>query len=420
MANIIEKQGWRQPIKVSTRSGYIVSGHGRYEAALFIGAEAVPVDFQDYADEESELADLLADNRIAELADMDEQKLAELFAEINLEDMDLDLTGYTKENVEEIIELADLLIGNNDIDLDKADEEIPPPEDENISKQGDIWLLGNHRLICGDSTKAETYTALLGDELAQLIVTDPPYNVNYESKAGKIQNDNMSSSEFRSFLADVYKCLSDFAQPGAGIYVFHADSEGVAFRDELIKSGFLFKQCLIWVKNQFVLGRQDYQWRHEPCLYGWKDGAAHYFTGKRNLSTVIDETKRPDFESMSRPELIEFLECLYDDFDEVPSSIIYCDKPLTNDEHPTMKPVKLIAELVKNSSKPDWVVMDAFGGSGSTLIACEATGRKARLIELDEKFCDVIVKRYLKTTNKTDVTLIRDGKEIPLNKTGII
>ena len=233
-------------------------------------------------------------------------------------------------------------------------------------------------------------------------------------------NDSMDSDSFRHFLADMYSAAAAVTEAGAGAYIFHADSEGVAFREEFQRAGFLLKQCLVWVKNSFVLGRQDYQWRHEPILYGWKDGAAHYFTEQRNLSTVIDESGRPEVDSMSREEMAELLSMIYDEVDLMQTTVLYCDKPLRNAEHPTMKPTSLIAKLVENSSRPGWVVLDMFGGSGSTLIACEATGRKARMIELDPKFCDVIVKRYVAVTEKRDIVLVRDGENIPAEGTGIL
>lgn len=176
----------------------------------------------------------------------------------------------------------------------------------------------------------------------------------------------------------------------------------------------------MWVKNALVLGRQDYQWRHEPVLYGWRPGAAHYFTERRDLSTVIDESGRPNVDELTREELQELLSLIYDEVDMIDTTVLYCDKPLKNAEHPTMKPTKLVARLIENSSKPGWIVLDPFGGSGSTLIAAEATGRVARLIELDPKFVDVIVKRYVKTTGKRDITLLRDGKKIAVDSTGIL
>lgn len=358
----------------------------------------------------------MADNRIAEMAEMDEKMLREVFSVISEADISADLTGYSADDLSDIFKDVKL----DDIDFDEADENIPEVPEEPFTKEGDIWQLGPHRLICGDSTKQSTYENLMQGELARLIVTDPPYNVDYEGSAGKIMNDSMDSTSFRAFLRDMYRAAASVTADGAGIYVFHADGEGVAFREELQGAGFLLKQCLVWVKNSFVLGRQDYQWRHEPVLYGWKDGAAHYFTEQRNLSTVIDESGRPDIDSLSREEMAELLEWFYDEADSINTTVLYCDKPLKNAEHPTMKPTALIARLVENSSKSGWVVLDPFGGSGSTLIACEGTGRTARLIELDPKFCDVIVKRYVATTEKRDVTLIRKGVEVDIEQIDIL
>ncbi|NLH01170.1 MAG: site-specific DNA-methyltransferase [Clostridiales bacterium] len=347
---------------------------------------------------------------------MDSTMLAEIFNKLDLSEYDLDLTGYASDIRAEIMQC----LVEKAIDFNEADKIIPEIKETYITKPGDIWNLGEHRLICGDSTKPETYAKLMQGEFARLIVTDPPYNVDYEGAAGKIMNDKMESSAFRVFLRDMYASAAAVTKDGAAAYIFHADAEGVAFREEFINAGFLLKQCLIWVKNSFVLGRQDYQWRHEPILYGWKGGAAHYFAADRNLSTVFDDVYRPDFDSMTREELAEMLEQIYDAAEELESSVLYFDKPLRNAEHPTMKPTALIAKLVENSSRAGWLVLDPFGGSGSTLIACEGTGRKARLIELDPRFCDVIVKRYMQVTCKRDVTLERGGKRINVAATGIL
>lgn len=344
LAKIIEAQGWRQPIKVSNRSGYIVSGHGRYKAAQLLECERVPVDFQDYDSEELELADLLADNRIAELAEIDNNLLAEIFISIDLEN--IELTGYEESDIKDLIHE----FNGEAFDVDEADNIVPEPEDEPITKEGDVWILGNHKLVCGDSTRIDVYEKIMDGEEADLVVTDPPYNVDYEGTAGSIKNDNMEAGAFREFLSKVYSCLAAKTKNGGSIYVFHSDSSGQAFRSEMESAGFLLKECLIWVKNAFTLGRQDYQWRHEPCLYGWKDGASHYFTKERNKSTVFDFTKRPDFKNMSKDEIVEFLDLLYDEFDEMSGTVIYCDKPTKSDLHPTMKPIRLLVELIGNSS----------------------------------------------------------------------
>lgn len=408
----IEVFGYVDPIIINS-DGAVIGGHQRLSVLLDLGYTEADVAVVDLG-KADEKALNIALNKIS--GEWDNDKLAALLSELDVEGYLLENTGFNRD------ELAGLNITlqTDEIDMEKADEEIPGPPLVPFSREGDIWNIGRHRLVCGDSTKPETYAALMQGELAQLIVTDPPYNVDYEGGAGKIMNDSMDSASFRAFLNDMYSAAADVTAKGAGAYIFHADGEGVAFREEFQRAGFLLKQCLIWVKNSFVLGRQDYQWRHEPILYGWKDGAAHYFTEQRNLSTVIDESGRPDVDSMSREEMAELLSLIYDEVDMVQTSILYCDKPLRNAEHPTMKPTTLVAQLIENSSKKGWTVLDPFGGSGSTLIAAEATGRRARLIELDPKFVDVIVKRYAATTDKKDITLVRNGEEIPVGRTGIL
>lgn len=695
LAAIIKRQGWRAPITVSTRSGYIVKGHGRLLAAQYMEAEYVPVDYQNYNTDEEEIADLIADNRLAELSEIDNAMLAELFAEIKLDpDFDISLTGFTED------EYLELLGGLSEeaMLMDIAEDEVPELDEvsDPVTYPGDVWELGRHRLVCGDSTKADTYISLFGEkEFANLIITDPPYNVNYEGSAGKIMNDNMSTSAFYCFLRDAFEQMIENLLPGGAAYVFHADSEGRNFRNAFEDAGFLMKQCLVWVKNALVLGRQDYQWIHEPCqpagtmvrtpngdvpieqlkdgdrvlsfdtysstvkgfkdgyaiktaqreydgtlygiriglrqtwttdnhqfsvrfnpnttqiyctylmrkgdrwrvgisktydargfglkhrmiqekategwiidtfdsrsaaqiceqllavkygipythwetekgflkdtsqrtkddiewlyehldpvemnknaerlledygrsrkyplvnkqkmrqsysrrvtariescnlipdlmlipvpydkwdsqnnktfdwmpiqeiqwkpfsgtvyslavdthehyiadglvthncLYGWKDGATHYFVNDRSQTTVFKE-EPVDFTKMKKEELLKFIqEHLVKE--DIPTSVIYEDKPKRNDMHPTMKPVKLLSRLMANSSKKGWIVLDPFGGSGSTLIAAELTGRTARTIEMDPRYADVIVRRYVMTTGKKDVRLIRDGKEV--------
>ena len=408
----IEVFGYCDPIIINA-DGTVIGGHQRLNVLVDLGYTEVDVAVVNL-DKNDEKALNIALNKIA--GEWDNEKLSNLLLELDVEGYFLENTGFSKDELASIFADAD----GEFVDMEKADEDVPEPPYEPVTKTGDIWLLGKHRLICGDSTKNATYERLMGEERAQLIVTDPPYNVDYEGTAGKIMNDSMDDASFRAFLFDMYSAVAAVSEDGAGAYIFHADSEGVAFREEFQRGGFLLKQCLIWVKNSFVLGRQDYQWRHEPILYGWKDGAAHYFTDKRNLATVIDESGKPDPADLSREDLEELVSLLYDAVEEEPTSIIYCDKPLRNPDHPTMKPTKLVAMLVENSSKPGWLVLDPFGGSGSTLIACEATGRVCRTVELDPKFCDVIVRRYMQVTEKQDVVLVRNGKETPVKKTGIL
>lgn len=265
---------------------------------------------------------------------------------------------------------------------------------------GDVWLLGRHRLMCGDSTKEADVAKLMGGEQAHLLLTDPPYNVDYQGGTKdkmKIANDNMDDVAFVSFLTAAFNCAIQAMRPGAAFYVWHADSKGFEFRTALKEVGLTLRETLIWVKNALVLGRQDYQWRHEPCLYGWKDGAAHYFVDDRSQSTVIEDAG-VDYRKMKKDELLKLVLQLTDV--SVPNTVIYEDKPTKNDIHPTMKPVKLMARLIKNSTRQGELVLDLFGGSGSTLIACEQINRKCFTMEYDPKYCDAILDRWEKLTGE--------------------
>ena len=268
-----------------------------------------------------------------------------------------------------------------------ADEPVEVQE-QAVSARGDIWLLGKHRLMCGDSTNAEDAAKLMDGAQADLLLTDPPYNVAYEGATKDrltIQNDDMNDADFREFLCEAFRTADAYMKPGASFYIWHADTEGYNFRGACRDVGWQVRQCLIWAKNTFVLGRQDYHWQHEPCLYGWKDGAAHLWTGDRAQSTIMN-----------------------------------FDKPSRNGEHPTMKPVELFAYQVQNNTKAGNAVLDLFGGSGTTIIACEQLNRRGYLMELDPRYVDVIVKRYIGVTGKADVRLLRNGEEIPVENTGIL
>ena len=386
LAKIIQTQGWRAPVTVSTLSGLVVRGHGRLMAAQFLGLDCVPVDFQHYKSMDAELADLLADNKIAELAEIDSKMLAEVFQDIDPDAIDIDITGYSEEEYNDIISALMDATAPEPGELDE-DDVVEPPK-QAVSQYGDIWLLGKHRLMCGDSTKAEDADQLMDGAQADLLLTDPPYNVNYEGATEEhltIQNDNMKDEEFRQFLCSAFQVADDYMKPGAAFYIWHADTEGYNFRGACRDIGWQVRQCLIWVKNTFVLGRQDYHWQHEPCLYGWKDGAAHQWEGDRKQATTMN-----------------------------------FDKPQRNGEHPTMKPVALFAYQTQNNTKAGNVVLDLFGGSGTTIIACEQLGRRGYVMELDPHYVDVIVKRYIGVTGKTDVTLLRDGEEIPVEETRIL
>ena len=267
--------------------------------------------------------------------------------------------------------------------------------------------------MCGDSTDPKDVAALLAGDEADLVITDPPYNVAYGEKTeymsesgrgqgqDRILNDNMDDDKFYQFIYQAYMRAYEVMRPGATIYVFHAESSGLTFRQAFVDAGLKLSECLIWEKNSFVLGRSDYQWRHEPCLYGWKEGAGHYFIDDRTQDTVLLDEER-DLESMKKEDLITYIGQL-EEFFKDKTTVLYENKPARNDVHPTMKPVPLIGRLMKNSSKPKWNVLDLFGGSGSTLMAAEQLDRNAYLMELSEKFCDVIVKRWEEYTGKKAV-----------------
>jgi DNA modification methylase len=279
-----------------------------------------------------------------------------------------------------------------------------PENTKRRTKLGQVWQLGNHKLAIGDSTQASTYEQLLGGEQVDLVITDPPYNVDYHGGTDKemtISNDNMSDADFGQFLRKSYDRMIEVSKNGAPIYVFHADISGHIFRNEFVESGYLQKQVLIWVKNSFVMGRQDYHWQHEPILYGWKPGAGHKWYGDRNKATVIDDQQ--DISQMNKNDLLELLRA-ESDF----STVLRENKPKKNGIHPTMKPIILIAKLMSNSSLNGDIVLDPFAGSGSTMIAAEQLGRSARLIELDPEYADAILARWEFQTNQK-AELISEG-----------
>ena len=361
----IEQFGYVEPVIWNKTTGRVVGGHQRLKVLIDMGMTEVDCVVVELS-EDKEKALNIALNKIS--GEWDKDKLALLIADLQGADLDVSLTGF------EPAELDDLLnIGADakDDDFD-VDAELEKPT---FSKAGDIWTLGRHRLICGDSTKAETYNLLMGSTKANLVITDPPYNVNYEGSAGKIKNDNMADDAFYNFLLDAYTQMHSAMADDASIYVFHADTEGLNFRRAFADAGFYLSGCCIWKKQSLVLGRSPYQWQHEPCLYGWKKNGKHqWYTGRKETT------------------IWEF------------------DKPKKNGDHPTMKPIPLLAYPIMNSSMSNSVVLDPFGGSGSTLIACEQTDRVCYTVELDEKFCDVIVKRYIEQVGGSDeVSVIRDG-----------
>ena len=363
----IEQFGYVEPVIWNKTTGRVVGGHQRLKVLMDMGM--TEVDCVVVAmDEEKEKALNIALNKIS--GDWDKDKLALLIADLQGADFDVSLTGFEPAEIDALFKDT-LKDGVKDDDFDVGAELAQPT----MTKPGDIWTLGRHRLICGDSTKAETYDLLMGSTKANLVITDPPYNVNYEGSAGKIKNDNMADDTFYNFLLDAYTQMHSAMADDASIYVFHADTEGLNFRKAFADAGFYLSGCCIWKKQSLVLGRSPYQWQHEPCLYGWKKNGKHqWYTGRKETT------------------IWEF------------------DKPKKNGDHPTMKPIPLLAYPIMNSSMSNSVVLDPFGGSGSTLIACEQTDRICYTVELDEKFCDVIVKRYIEQVGGSDeVSVIRDG-----------
>lgn len=363
--------GFINPVIID-REYNVIAGHGRILAAKEEGIEEVPCVFVDYLTLAQKKAYILADNRMAMDAGWDEELLRVEVEALQAESFDVGLTGFDEKDIAELFAGEDGDAQDDDFDVD---EELQKPP---VSQSGDVWLLGNHRLICGDSTKEETYAVLMDGRKANLIVTDPPYNVNYEGSAGKIQNDNMENDKFYQFLLDAFLNMEKAMADDASIYVFHADTEGLNFRKAFSDAGFYLSGTCIWKKQSLVLGRSPYQWQHEPCLYGWKKKGKHQWYSDRKQTTIW-----------------EF------------------DKPKKNGDHPTMKPIPLISYPIKNSSMSNCIILDPFGGSGSTLIACEQLGRICHTIELDEKYCDVIVKRYIEQVGSADnISVIRDGKTI--------
>lgn len=407
----IEEFGYVDPIIIN-EDGTIIGGHQRCTVLKDLGYEEVDVVVVSL-DKQREKALNIALNKIT--GEWDELKLKDLLLDLDLGDYDITLTGFEQEDLVELVDnlAVDPEAMDDDFDGEAVLEDIVEPK----TKLGDVWKLGRHRLMCGDSTSQEDVATLMKGEMADLIITDPPYNVNYGDKAdmldtylqkghrnnSRIKNDNMDNESFYSFMLQIYQSAYEFMRDGAAIYVFHAESTGHIFRQAFLDAGLKLAQCLIWEKNAFVLGRQDYQWRHEPCLYGWKEGAAHYFINDRTQDTVILEDD-VDFEAMKKADLIAYIEDMHRKYKDQ-TSVIYENKPTRNDIHPTMKPVTLIGRLMSNSSKSGWNVLDLFGGSGSTLMAAEQLGRTAFLMELDEKFCDVIVKRWEEYTGQSAIRI---------------
>ncbi len=356
VAESIKEFGFKVPVVID-ENHVIICGHTRFLAAKSLNIKELPCVIATDLSPEQIKAYRIADNKTGEIAEWDYELLPIELSELQGMDFDLSLLGFDTSELEQLMNgTEDDVVTDGMTDPD----EVPEAPEEPVSKKGEIYQLGNHRLVCGDSIKSDDVKALMNGELADLWLTDPPYNVAYENDAGMtIQNDNMGDSEFLAFLISAFKNAVQVMKQGASYYIFHADSEGYNFRGACIVAGLKVRQCLIWKKDSLVLGRQDYHWLHEPVLYGWKDGASHSWYSDRKQTTVM-----------------EF------------------DRPKKSELHPTTKPVEMLIYLIKNSSKKGDLVVDFFGGSGSALIAAEQTDRKAHLMELDEKYCDVIRKRW--------------------------
>mgnify|MGYP001448020418 FL=1 len=359
VAMSLKEYGFRQPIVVDKKR-VIVAGHTRYRASKKLGLKKIPISVIDNLSNEQINAYRIADNRTAEESEWDSELLKMEIKELEAKDFKLDLLGFNEDQINDL--LFEEKQGLTD------EDEVPEAPEEPISKLGDIWKLGNHRVMCGDSIKIDTYAKLCNETKVDLYLTDPPYNVSYEGKTKDkltIQNDKQTDDEFIQFLSQAFVSADSVLKMGGAFYIWHSDSEGLNFRLACIEAKWKLRQTLIWSKNSMVMGRQDYHWQHEPCLYGWKEGSSHSWYSDRKQTTIIKH-----------------------------------DRPTQSKLHPTMKPVGLMEYLIKNSSKQEDIILDSFLGSGSTLIACEKQSRICYGVELDPKYCDVIIKRWENFTGK--------------------
>lgn len=373
----IQEFGYVEPIIVNFDMT-VIGGHQRLTVLKDLGYTEVQCVVVHIEDDAKVKALNIALNKIT--GAWNEQLLADLIVDLQSQDFNTDLTGFEPAEIDQLFsKVHNKEIKEDDFDVD---EELRKPT---MSKAGDLWLLGRHRLVCGDSLLPETFSMLMDGHRANLVVTDPPYNVNVEETAGKIKNDNMPDEDFYKFLFAAFVNMEQNMESDASIYVFHADSKGLIFRQAFHDAGFYLSGCCIWKKNALVLGRSPYQWQHEPCLFGWKVGGKHQWYSDRKQTTIWEY-----------------------------------DRPKSSKEHPTMKPVALMAYPIQNSSMSNCIVLEPFCGSGSTLIACEQTNRICYAIELDEKFVDVIVKRYIETVGSSDgVFVIRDGAKYPYQEVAV-
>jgi site-specific DNA-methyltransferase (adenine-specific) len=412
VANSIRRFGWQQPIVVDDNN-VVVIGHCRLLAAKRLGLREVPVT----------VASGLTDEEIRELRIADNKTNESAW---DFEMLDRDRAGLAFDGFAfDWMQASDG--GEEPPEPEAVEDNFDPDEDvpeESDIKLGDVFILGRHRLMCGDSTDSDDVLTLMGGEKVDLFLTDPPYNIDYKYKQEnlaqfrtnkrvangnvEIANDAMSNGEFMDFLLHAFSSANKVMRPGCAFYVWHADLYGHIFRQAVIDTGWNLKQVLIWVKNRFTLSRQDYHYRHEPVLYGWKDGAAHYFIDSRKNDTVFDDAI--DIKKLSKQEMAALLEEVFSD--KVPTTVLYEDRPFFNDIHPTMKPIKLMARLVANSSKLGWNVLDLFGGSGSTMMACEQLGRNCYTMELEPCYVQAIIQRWYHFTGE-QVYKVDNGQRIP-------
>ena len=352
----------------------IIAGHGRLMAAKEEGIKEVPCVFADFLTEAQKKAYILADNRMAMDAGWDEELLKIEMEELQNLGYDLGYTGFDEKELAELFGIDDKEVEDDDFDLTAALEKA------SFVEKGDVWFVGKHKLMCGDATSSEDVSKLMEGKKANLILTDPPYNVAFKSSDGlTIQNDSMANNEFYNFLYSSFKNMAEHLENGGAAYIFHADTEGLNFRKAFIDAGFHLAGCCIWVKDSLVLGRSDYQWQHEPVLYGFMQNGKHPWYSDRKQTTIWN-----------------------------------FDKPKKNSNHPTSKPLDLLAYPIKNSTQANAIVIDTFGGSGSTLMACEQMNRICYTMELDEKYASVILRRYVEDTNDSEnVYVIRNGERIP-------
>ena len=408
IARSIRELGFLSPCLIDQDLN-VIAGHGRILAAKTIGMETVPCVFVEGLTEEQRKAYILADNRLTEMGEWDMDLVQQELAALADADFDISLTGFDPD-----LRFDDSMGQIQDDGWTGAEEQLA---EEPRSRVGDIYQLGNHRLMCGDSTDPEMVAALMNGEKADMMVTDPPYNIglggdesgsaqsNDEmSKRRKKQddgafllNDNLGEKEFVEFLTKAMTNAKDALREGGAFYVWYATRTTEQFLDGMRRAGLEVKQILIWVKSHFTLGRQDYQWQHEPCLYGWKDGAAHYFVDSRKQSTVVEDLM-PDLAHMKKAEREALLKEIY--AEETATDVIHESKPNVSELHPTMKPIKLIARQIRNSSQPGEKVLDLFGGSGTTMIACEQMDRQCFMMEFDPHYADVIVDRWEALTGR--------------------